>query len=57
MAVIYNDDINMENMTVVSGYYKDAPFLNKGFEDELDYRQSTTPFYQEKFLEVIDEKK
>ena len=57
MAVIYNDDINMENMTVVSGYYKDAPFLNKSFEDELDYRQSTTPFYQEKFLEVIDEKK
>lgn len=57
MAVIYNDEINWETMTVESGYYKDSPFINQAFDSYGDYQQKTTSFYQEKFLEVIDEKK
>jgi len=60
MAVIYNDDENPEDSnyyTIIDGYYKDAPFMNQRFEDYSDYKKQTTSFYQEKFLEVIDEKK
>ena len=57
MAVIYNDEIDWETLTVVRGYYEDASFIQQTFDTYLDYQEKTTPFYQEKFLEVIDEQK
>lgn len=56
MAVIFNDHLEMHedgSVTVLSGYYKDAPFYGNTYDTYGTYQSETLSFYQDKFIEFF----